>query len=145
MTTYSTRWLCFPINLKDVYLHVSFVEYHHNFLKFVWQNKLYQWRLLPFWLVTAHRVFMLPYKLILFLCWWKGFCIIIYLEDILFLICSKHAGKRTWSFLYILFVLCCALIFISLIVILLSSFLFRTVCGYSWYVYLCHLNSWDSQ
>ena len=38
-------------------------------------------------------------KPILFLCHHMGFCIVIYLEDILVLLCSKWAGKRACLFL----------------------------------------------
>ena len=43
----------------------------------------YKWKILP----------------ILFLCHHKGFCIVIYFDDILVLICSKWVGKRANSFL----------------------------------------------
>ena len=54
----------------------------------------YQWKVLPLGLATAPRVFTALTKPILFLCCHKGFCIIICLDDILFLVCSKWAGKR---------------------------------------------------
>ena len=59
----------------------------------------YQWKDLPFGLATAPRVFTALPKPILFLCHCKGFHIIIYLNDILVLVCSKWAGKRAHSFL----------------------------------------------
>ena len=59
----------------------------------------YQWKVLPFGLATAPRVFTSLMKPILFLCHCKGFCIVIYLDDILFLVCSKWAGKRACLFL----------------------------------------------
>ena len=59
----------------------------------------YQWKVLPFGLVRAPWVFTALTKPILFLCHFKGFCIIIYLDDILVLVCSKWAGRRTYLFL----------------------------------------------
>ena len=45
------------------------------------------------------RVFMYLTKPILFLCHCKGFHTVIYLDDILVLVCSKWAGKRAHLFL----------------------------------------------
>ena len=59
----------------------------------------YQWRVLPFGLATAPRVFTSLTKPILFLCCRKGLRIVIYLDDILVLVCSKQAGKRARLFL----------------------------------------------
>ena len=84
----------FSIDLQDAYLHVPIVKHHHHFLRFVWCNVPYQWKVLPFGLATAPRVFTSLMKPILFLCHCKGFHIVIYLDDILVLICSKLAGKR---------------------------------------------------
>ena len=39
------------------------------------------------------------FKPVLFLWHCKGFCIVIYLDDILVLVCSKWAGKRAYLFL----------------------------------------------
>ena len=89
----------FSIDFKDAYFHISIVKYHHHFLWFVWQNNPCQWKVLPFWLVTLPRVFTALTKPIFVLCWCMGFCIGIYIDDILVLIHSKLAGKRPWSFL----------------------------------------------
>ena len=89
----------FSIDLQDAYLHVPIVKHHHYFLCFVWHNVPYQWKVLPFGLATAPRVFMSLTKPILFLCHCKGLCIAIYLDDILVLVCSKRAGKRARLFL----------------------------------------------
>ena len=59
----------------------------------------YQWRVLPFGLVTVLGVFTALTEPILFLCHCKGFHIVIYLDDILVLVCSKWAGKRAHLFL----------------------------------------------
>ena len=89
----------FYIDLQDAYLHAPIVKHHHCFLHFVWHNVPYQWKVLPFGLATAPRVFMSLITLILFLCHHKGLCIVIYLDDILVLVCYKWVGKRAHSFL----------------------------------------------
>ena len=89
----------FSIDLQDAYLHVPIVKHHCQFLCFVWHNVPYQWRVLPFGLATAPQVFTSLTKPILFLCCCKGLRIVIYLDDILVLVCSKWAGKRARLFL----------------------------------------------
>ena len=89
----------FSIDLQDAYLHVPIVKHHCWFLRFVWRNVPYQWRVLPFGLVTAPSIFTSLTKPILFLCHHKGLRIAIYLDDILVLVCSKWAGKRACFFL----------------------------------------------
>ena len=88
----------FFIDLQDAYLHVPIVK-HHHFLHFVWCNVPYQWKVLPFGLATAPRVFTSLTKTILFLCCCKGLHIVIYLDDILVLVCSKWVDKRACLFL----------------------------------------------
>ena len=83
----------FSIDLQDAYLHVPIVKHHCRFLRFVWHNVPYQWKVLPFGLTTAPRVFTSLTKPILFLCHHKGLHIVIYLDDILVLVRSKRAGK----------------------------------------------------
>ena len=101
----------FSIDLQDAYLHVPIVKHHHHFLHFVWHNVPYRWKVLPFGLATAPRVFTSLTKPILF-CHCKGLHIVIYLDDILVLICSKWAGKRAFLFLCSLWsVLVCTSIF----------------------------------
>ena len=106
MPTLKTVWqliqqgdYAFSIDLQDAYLHVPIVKHHRQFLRFVWHNVPYQWRVLPFGLATAPRVFTSLMKPILFLCRCKGLRIVIYLDDILVLVRSKQAGKRARLFL----------------------------------------------
>ena len=47
----------FPTDLKDAYLHVPIVKHHCHFLYLGWQHKHYQWKVLPFMLAKAPRVF----------------------------------------------------------------------------------------
>ena len=106
MPTLKTVWqliqqgdYAFSIDLQDAYFHVPIVKHHCRFLHFVWHNVPYQWRVLPFGLATAPRVFTSLTKPILFLCHHKGLRIVIYLDDILVLVRSKWAGKRACLFL----------------------------------------------
>ena len=64
----------------------------------------YQWKVLPFGLATAPRVFMALTKPILLLCHHKGFHIVINLDDMLVLVCSNLASRRACLFLCFLFV-----------------------------------------
>ena len=79
----------FSIDLTDAYLHIPFVMLHHCFLWFVWQNTPYQWKVLPFGLVTDPRVFTALTEPTLFLCHHKSFWIVIYLGGMLVLVQSK--------------------------------------------------------
>ena len=91
----------FSIDLQDAYLHIPIVKHHCHFLHFVWHNVPYQWKVLPFGLATAPRVFTSLTKPILFLCHCKGLHIVIYLDNILVLIHSKWAGKRAHLFVFL--------------------------------------------
>ena len=88
----------FSIDLQDAYLHIPIVKHHHHFLHFVWCHVPYQWKVLPFRLATASRVFMSLTKPILFLCHCKGLCIVIYLDDIFILVHFKQVGERAHLF-----------------------------------------------
>ena len=133
-------YYAFSIDLQDAYLHVPIVKHHHHFLCFVWHNVPYQWKALPFELATAPRVFTSLTKPILFLCCHKGLCIVIYLDDILVIVCSKRAGKRAHLFLCSFWsVLVYTSIFPSLTFASLSPLLFWGYVGIlstCWYLYL---------
>ena len=79
----------FSIDLQNAYLHVAIAKHHLHFLHFVWHNVPYQWKVLPFGLPTAPRVFISLMKPILFLSHCKGLHMVIYLDGILVLVCSK--------------------------------------------------------
>ena len=89
----------FSIDLQDAYYMFPLLSIIAVFLRFVWHNVPYQWRVLPFGLATAPRVFTSLTKPILFLCHHKGLLIVIYLDDILVLVRSKWAGKKAHLFL----------------------------------------------
>ena len=56
----------FSIDLQDAYLHIPIIKHYCYFLHFVWHNVPYQWKVLPFGLATAPRVFTSLMKPILF-------------------------------------------------------------------------------
>ena len=89
----------FSIDLRITYLHIPIVKHDHCFLCFVWHNVPYQWKVIPFGLAKAPSILMALTKPVLFLYHHKGFRIVIYLEDILVLVCSKWAGRRAHLFL----------------------------------------------
>ena len=58
----------------------------------------YQWKVLPFGLTSTPRLFtsfLNPYCSFAVS---RVFHVVIYLDDMLVLVCSKHAGKRALSF-----------------------------------------------
>ena len=89
----------FSIDLQDVYLCIPIVKHHCHFLWFVWHNMPYQWKVLPFGLATAPRVFTALTKPILFLCHCKDSHIVMCLNYVMVLVCSKQAGKSACSLL----------------------------------------------
>ena len=134
----------FSIDLQDAYLYVPIVKHNCYFLHFVWHNVPYQWKVLPFGLATAPRVFTSLTKPILFLCHCKGLHIVIYLDDIFVIVCSKQAGQRAHFFLCSLLV--CLGLHINFFQVgpspLLVLYFFGVVLGYclhvsiftSWYI-----------
>ena len=91
--------LPFPLIYRMVIYMFPLLSIIVSFSRFVWHNVPYQWKVLPFGFATAPRGFTSLTKPILFLCHHKGLHIVIYLNDILVLICSKRAGKRACFFL----------------------------------------------
>ena len=87
----------FSIEHNVAYLHIPLIKHHHHFLHFVWQHKPLQWKVLPFGLATAPRVFSSLTKPILFLHRCKFFSVIC-LHDIW--PDSKYSGKMAQSFLF---------------------------------------------
>ena len=79
-------------------IYIPVIKHHHHFLQFFLAQCTLSEESFAFWVGLT--------KPILFLCHCKGFCIVIYLDDILVLVCSKGAGKRAASFLCSLLVRC---------------------------------------
>ena len=116
-------------------IHIPIVKHHHHFLHFIWLHKPYHWEFLPFWLAMSPRVFTSLITPIISLCQYKGFHVIIYLDDILILTFSKYAGKRAQIFCAVyFFVMDCILILPSLNSISSSNILFQ---DHIWIQWLC--------
>lgn len=71
------------IDLKDAYLHIPVCQQDRKFLKFKWNEVLYQFTCLPFGLCTAPRVFTKLMKPIVNHLRNLGFLSVIYLDDLL--------------------------------------------------------------
>ena len=69
------------IDLKDAYLHVPVRPEHHKFLRFLYNDTLYEFVVLPFGLSTAPRVFTRIAKTIGAALRRRGIMIFIYLDD----------------------------------------------------------------
>ena len=117
----------FYSDVQDAYLYIPIVKCHHHFLQFVWCNMPYQWKVLPFGLTKASRVFTALTKPILFFCHHKGFHIIINLDNILILVHSVGWQVRGLTHFCVLhwFTLDYILIFPSLTFALLRLYVFR--------------------
>ena len=75
-------WLA-SIDLKDAYFHVPMFQGHHQYLRFAFQGKVYQFKVLPFGLSTAPRVFTKVLAPVIGLLHRQGCHIFPYLDDCL--------------------------------------------------------------
>ena len=97
----------FSIDLHNAYLHIPIVKHHHHFHALA-QCTISVDSFTSWVCYSSYRVFTALTKPIMFLCHHKGLCIVIYLDDVLVLVCSKPAGERAHSFL------CSLLVFLGL-------------------------------
>ena len=73
------------IDLKDAYLSVRIHERSQKFLRFIWKGTSYQWRVLPFGLCSAPRIFTKLLKPVAAYLRKKAIRILMYLDDFLLL------------------------------------------------------------
>ena len=85
-------WLA-KVDLKDAYFAIPIHKSHHQFLRFHFQGKCYQFQCLPFGLSSAPWVFTKTLKPILALLWEMGVRLIAYIDDILVLAESQERAK----------------------------------------------------
>lgn len=78
------------INLKDAYLSVSMAGVHRKYLRFQWQDQLYEFQCLPFGLCSAPRIFTKLFKPVMALVRLHGVRSVVFLDDILLLAQSKE-------------------------------------------------------
>ncbi|KAL0163759.1 hypothetical protein M9458_039512, partial [Cirrhinus mrigala] len=69
------------IDLKDAYFHVSILPRHRPFLRFAFEGRAYQYKVLPFGLSLSPRVFTKVAEGALNPLWRKGIRILNYLDD----------------------------------------------------------------
>lgn len=84
------EWLA-SLDLRDAYFHVPILPAHRPFLRFAFGKKVYQFRVLPFGLSTAPRVFTKMLAPIVGLIHQEGIRFFPYLDDCLLVAPSSHA------------------------------------------------------
>ncbi|KAL0196780.1 hypothetical protein M9458_005320 [Cirrhinus mrigala] len=77
------------IDLKDAYFHVSILPRHRPFLRFAFEDRAYQYKVLPFGLSLSPRVFTKVAEGALNPLWRKGIRILNYLDDWLIMAHSR--------------------------------------------------------
>ncbi len=73
------------INLKDVSIHVLILPRHRPFLRFAFEGRAYQYKVLPFGLALSPHVFTKAVEGALVPMREQGVCILNYLDDWLIL------------------------------------------------------------
>ena len=82
------------IDLTDAYLSVPIHQESQKFLRFIWQNKAYQFKAMPFELNVAPRIFTKLLKPVVAWLRGQGIRLIIYLDDILIMASSVELVKQ---------------------------------------------------
>ena len=82
-------WMA-SIDLKDAYLSVTIWEDHRRYLRFTWQDNLYEFQSLPFGLSSAPRVFTKLLKPVPARLRHQGMRLIMYLDDMLVMAQSRE-------------------------------------------------------
>ncbi|KAI2665879.1 Transposon Ty3-G Gag-Pol polyprotein [Labeo rohita] len=78
------------IDLKDAYFHVSILSRHSPFLRFAFEGRVYQYKVLPFGLSLSPRVFTKIAEGALNPLWQQGVRILNYLDDWLIMAHSRE-------------------------------------------------------
>ena len=86
-------WLA-SLDLKDAYFHVPVLPAHRPYLRFAFKDRIFQYRVLPFGLTTAPRVFTMILAPIVGLIHREGIRFHPYLDDCLVIARSKTALSR---------------------------------------------------
>lgn len=82
------------LDFKDAYLHIPIHFSHRRFLRFVFRGKVYQFKVLPFGLSSAPRVFTKLTRYIVIHCRSLGLRLILYLDDSLLLARPKSLAYQ---------------------------------------------------
>ena len=86
-------WLA-KADLKDAYFAIPIHHSHHQYLRFYFHGKCYQFQCLPFGLSSAPWVFTKTLKPVLALLREMGVRLIAYIDDILVLVESREQARR---------------------------------------------------
>ena len=75
------------LHLKDAYYTLSIIIHpsHRKYLRFIYQDRTYEFQCLPFGLSSAPRAFTKTLKPVLALLWSMGIRVVIYIDDMLLL------------------------------------------------------------
>ena len=73
------------LDLKDAYFSIPIAEEHRKYLRFIFNDLLYEFQCLPFGLSTAPRTFTKVLKPVIALLRQRGLRVIVYLDDLLLL------------------------------------------------------------
>jgi hypothetical protein len=73
------------LDLKDAYLHVPIASSHWKYLRFAFKGTIYQWRVVPFGLTSAPRIFTRVVKPLIAVLRSRGILVHVYLDDLLIL------------------------------------------------------------
>ena len=90
-------WLA-SLDLKDAYLHIPFLPAHRPYQRFAFQGTIYQFKVLPFGLTSALRVFTMVLNPIAEILHKKGVMFIPYLDDILLVAKSREVLISPFEF-----------------------------------------------
>lgn len=71
------------IDLKDAYLHIPIHKNYQKYLRFMFQRRYYQFKVLPFGLNSAPRVYTKIFRAVIDFLRERGILLIFYLDDIL--------------------------------------------------------------
>ena len=82
------------VDLKDAYFAIPLKRQDRKFLRFHWQEKLYQFNCLPFGLSSAPWIFTKATKPVVTILRSLGMRIIIYIDDILIMAPSKEMAQQ---------------------------------------------------
>ena len=81
------------VDLKDAYFHIPIVERHRKYLRFAFQNKSYEFCVLPFGLSLAPKVFSMTLDRALAPLRSRGIRVLSYLDDLLILADKRERAE----------------------------------------------------
>jgi hypothetical protein len=91
--------LMIKIDLKDGYFHIPVHKSHQTLLGFQWNGTFYKYRALPFGLSIAPFWFTKFLRPIVQLLRSRGFRLVSYVDDFLFLLNNRHPDKKVTEIL----------------------------------------------